>query len=139
MLDIEDVTIVVLTHELAHAVSHVGTDSDDERWETEAFEEAHVDIKEGIAQFYTWVVASNVREVPLSKCYEMLLTIQDGPYRRHLEWIEVAKDADGLKEAVRGALRDARHGKLASGDDFTHAISAGVRSVKNDSTGQHSS
>ena len=47
---VEDLTIVVLTHELAHAYTQLGADLDGRRWPPKAFSEADVSLKEGLAQ-----------------------------------------------------------------------------------------
>ena len=53
----ESLTVVIATHELAHAYSHLGREIDGKKWETEGFAGADLNIVEGIAQFYTEVVA----------------------------------------------------------------------------------
>jgi len=64
-VDLEGLTLVVLTHELAHAYSHLGADKDGNRWNDKAFCQADVEIKEGVAQYYTekvvsWLAQRNV-------------------------------------------------------------------------------
>ena len=46
---LDALTVVVLTHELAHAYSHLGRDIDGRRWETDAFAKTDLSIAEGIA------------------------------------------------------------------------------------------
>ena len=46
---IEDLTVVTLTHELAHAYTHVGRDIDGHYWDTNGFAATHLDICEGLA------------------------------------------------------------------------------------------
>ena len=43
-VSVEALTIVVATHELAHAYSHLGRDIDGGRWETEAFARADASV-----------------------------------------------------------------------------------------------
>jgi hypothetical protein len=50
---IEDMAIVVLAHELAHAFTHIGRDIDRRVWETDDFAKADTFLVEGLAQFYT--------------------------------------------------------------------------------------
>jgi len=52
-VDIEGLTIAVMAHELAHAYSHLGADTDGKRWDDRAFCASDGYIKEGIAQYYT--------------------------------------------------------------------------------------
>jgi hypothetical protein len=49
----EDLTIVVLAHELSHAFTQLGADIDGRRWPAQAFANAEVGLKEGLAQYYT--------------------------------------------------------------------------------------
>ena len=46
---VDAVTVVVLTHELAHAYSHLGRDIDNETWSTDSFAKTDMDVVEGIA------------------------------------------------------------------------------------------
>jgi hypothetical protein len=47
---VEDLTIVVLTHELAHAYTQLGADIDGRRWAAASFMKAETGLKEGLAQ-----------------------------------------------------------------------------------------
>jgi hypothetical protein len=95
----ESLTVVVATHELAHAYSHLGRDIDGTKWETEAFARADLNIVEGIAQFYTQVVSRKLetRNPAVLPAYQRLTAIQRGPYRVHEEW---AKRKTGDKDTV---------------------------------------
>ena len=97
-ITVEALTVVVATHELAHAYSHLGRDIDGKKWETEAFARADLNIVEGIAQFYTEVVGRKLetRNPAVLPAYEKLTVIQQGPYRVHEEWAKrksAGKDA----------------------------------------------
>jgi hypothetical protein len=98
-ITVESLTVVVATHELAHAYSHLGRDIDGTRWETEAFARADLNIVEGIAQFYTEVISRKLetRNPPVLPAYKKLTVIQQGPYRVHEEW---AKRKSGDKETL---------------------------------------
>lgn len=87
-ISVESLTVVVATHELAHAYSHLGRDIDGQRWETEDFARADLNIVEGIAQFYTEVVSRKLeaRNPAVLPAYARLVDIQEGPYRVHQEW-----------------------------------------------------
>jgi hypothetical protein len=50
---VEDLTIVVLVHELAHAYTQNGADIEGRRWATISFAKAETALKEGLAQYYT--------------------------------------------------------------------------------------
>lgn len=94
-------TVVVLTHELAHAFTHLGFDIDGNRWTGHALHKSPRDLVEGLAQYYTArVVARLGPRVPDGMlAYERLLALQPSPYHAHLRWIEEA-----TPEAVRSAL-----------------------------------
>jgi hypothetical protein len=111
----ESLTVVVATHELAHAYSHLGRDIDGKKWETEAFARADLNIVEGIAQFYTEVVSRKLetRNPSVLPAYEKLTEIQRGPYRVHEEWAKrksAGKDAPMPQagEIVRATLVQCR-------------------------------
>ena len=98
-ITVESLTVVVATHELAHAYSHLGRDIDGTRWETEDFARADLNIVEGIAQFYTEVISRKLetRNPPVFPAYKKLTDIQQGPYRVHEEW---AKRKSGDKDTL---------------------------------------
>ena len=50
---IEDLSIVVLTHELAHAYTQLGADIEGRRWAAGSFAKAETALKEGLAQYYS--------------------------------------------------------------------------------------
>lgn len=101
---IEDLTLVVLAHELAHGYTHLGRDIEGSFWQDDAFQKADLNIKEGLAQFYTQVVTTKIAErIPGPKlAYERLLALQGGPYVVHQKWLNGSSQRIG--EAVRFAL-----------------------------------
>ena len=101
---VEDLTIVVLTHELAHAFTQLGADIDGRRWPPTGFSEADVALKEGLAQYYTKRVLERLPE-PLkgaSPVFKQLLTLQSAPYHAHEPWEECNP------EAIRSAMLQVR-------------------------------
>ena len=105
---IEDLTLVVLAHELTHAYTHVGRDIDGIQWDAAAFHESDPNIKEGLAQFYTEVVTDKLaaRHPGPKAAYEALLSLQRGPYLAHREWM---KDDDKQRgETIRFTMVAAR-------------------------------
>lgn len=50
---VEDLTVVVLTHELAHAYTQLGADADGGRWQARRFASAGIAVVEGLAQYYS--------------------------------------------------------------------------------------
>lgn len=103
-LRIEDLTVVVLAHELAHGYTHQGCDIDGRSWETSAFSGSHADVVEGLAQFYADLVTDrmSIRAPGAHEAYKKLLALQSGPYRAHEEWLK--GQSERKREAVRFAL-----------------------------------
>jgi hypothetical protein len=56
----EALTVVVLTHELAHAYTHVGRDIDGNQWHTDDMVKCELGIVEGLAQYYTKAVCARI-------------------------------------------------------------------------------
>ncbi len=94
-------TVVVLTHELAHAFTHLGFDIDGNRWTGHALSTSSREVVEGLAQYYTErVIARLGTRVPEGMtAYKRLLALQPPAYHAHRRWIEEA-----TPEAVRSAL-----------------------------------
>ncbi len=110
MLDvsIEDLTLVVLAHELAHGYTHLGRDIEGALWNDHDFQRTDRNIKEGLAQFYTAVTMEKLAGKTLGPkiAYERLLGLQKGPYLVHQDWL--AGDSRSKGEAIRFALVAAR-------------------------------
>ena len=114
---IEDLTVVVLAHELTHGYTHIGRDIDGRQWDDGAFAKSEAGVIEGLAQFYTQVVAAKLatRYPGTYTAYEKLLDLQDGPYLAHKDWLPKEKERRG--EAVRFTMIAAR-----SGGAMEHAV-----------------
>jgi len=115
-VDVEGLALTVLTHELAHAYSHLGADTDGNRWADEAFCESEVLIKEGIAQYYTdkvvqWFQQRNIA-APFS-AYAELLKVQSPPYHIHEEWLR-----NFSPEIVRAAMIECRNNQVTGTGGF---------------------
>ena len=110
MLDvaIEDLTVVVLIHELAHGYTHLGRDIDGTSWDDTAFAKSDLEVVEGLAQFYTEVISKGLasRTPSFHTAYLKLLSLQSGPYLEHQEWLKDDKKQRG--ETVRFTLIAAR-------------------------------
>lgn len=114
-LHIEDVTLVILAHELAHAYTHLGRDIDGQEWSTNGFFESDKEVTEGLAQFYAMAVSTKLRQryPTASAAFDKLLTLQSGPYLAHEEW-ETHYAGNG-SETVRFAMLVARSkGKITN-------------------------
>lgn len=117
---VEDLTAVVLAHELAHAYTHLGMDIEGQRWEVKSFQGSERELKEGLAQYYTAIVCHRLaRKVPGAyyDAYEKLLAHQPKPYKVHLPWLKSLK-----LEEVRHALLKARRHNLKHVADFNNEL-----------------
>lgn len=101
---IEDLTVVVLAHELAHGYTHIGRDIDGIQWSDDGFATTDLDIVEGLAQYYAEVVAHRLasRTPGPLEAYNQLLSLQSGPYRAHLDWVK--EDPKQKGERIRFAM-----------------------------------
>lgn len=59
-ISVEDLTAVVLAHELAHAYTHLGSDIDGHCWSTSGFTRSARAVIEGLAQYYTYRVCDRL-------------------------------------------------------------------------------
>ncbi len=102
---VEDLTIVVLTHELAHAYTQLGADIEGRRWPSKAFAQVEVDLKEGLAQYYTAraLVRVQHRFPGALETFSALLPKQSDPYRKFEPWRDTKSP-----EAVRRAMIEMR-------------------------------
>lgn len=112
---IEDLAVVTLSHELAHAYTHLGRDIDGATWREPGFSESAREVVEGLAQFYTAVVTQKLwaRASGAFAAYQKMLAHQSGPYRAHERWLEHLTDRRG--ETIRFAMLRARvQGKVSA-------------------------
>ena len=107
-IPVEALTVVVLAHELAHAYTHCGRDIDGFDWGTGAFEDTHVAVVEGLAQFYTALVCYHLRDsLPAAEvAFDTLLKSQHPIYHAHKTWIKGAGRHSG--EVVRTGMVECR-------------------------------
>lgn len=115
---VEDLTIVILTHELAHAYTQLGADIDGRRWSASIFSCTDTKVTEGLAQYYTDRVLRrlNHRYGGALDVFKKLLERQSEPYRIHEEWQEYTP------ESVRLAMLEMRRGGETKLDAFTEFL-----------------
>jgi len=103
----EAMTVVVLTHELAHSYTHIGFDTDGDNWDTDSFSSADDFIVEGMAQFYTETILERLAPVNLSplEAFERLLKFQSPLYTDYQNWL---KGHTRISEVVRLGVIEAR-------------------------------
>lgn len=119
-VDVEGLTITILAHELTHAYSHLGADTDGNRWGDQSFCDSEVSIKEGIAQYYTekivrWLGQRHI-EGP-RHAYEQLLKIQGAEYRIHEKWTK-----EYSPESVRAAVIECRNSNVTVTTEFVELM-----------------
>jgi hypothetical protein len=116
---VEDLTIVALTHELAHAYTQLGADIEGRRWSALQFAQTDVALKEGLAQYYTHQVLKRLdaRYAGALKVFEAMLPKQHEIYRTHKPWVE-----DHSPEAVRRALIEVRRWKEKTVENFQRRL-----------------
>lgn len=124
---VEDLTVVVLTHELAHAYTQLGADIDGRRWPSARFAKAENCLKEGLAQYYTERVLKRLerRYSGAFKAYESLLSKQHGDYKVHQPWIERYSP-----EAVRRAMIEVRRWEVLGLKEFEARLDDAARSLR---------
>jgi len=112
---VEDLTVVVLAHELAHAYTQLGADIEGRRWPSRAFSRAETDLKEGLAQYYTERALQRLqtRFPGAITTFATLLAKQPEPYHRHEPWA-----SDVSPEAVRRAMIEVRRWNEGRLDQF---------------------
>jgi hypothetical protein len=116
---VEDLAIVVLTHELAHAYTQLGADIEGRRWAAPAFAKAETTLKEGLAQYYADRVLHRLerRYAGALKVFLRMLPSQADAYRAHLSWIEKSSP-----EAVRRAMLEVRRRGEGRLEDFNRRV-----------------
>jgi len=121
---IEDLTVVVLTHELAHAYTHLGRDIDGARWGDEEFDKSALEVREGLAQFYTEVICEHLapRTPGFLAAFQALLSLQSPPYLVHRDWLACDKTQRG--ETIRFALIAARSWGRITHDKWRELMAA---------------
>jgi hypothetical protein len=116
---IDELTIVVLTHELAHGYSHVGFDIDGNDWDTIAFSKTDLKIVEGIAQFYTEMICNDFFE-RASKTFNNLLEKQEIQYCDYKNWFETHEE--NKYEKMRSTIRKVRKLRITDYGEFNEIL-----------------
>lgn len=101
----------VLCHELVHAYTHRGVDTDNESWPTTHFIQTDVYVKEGLAQYYTEQIMHTLRD-RLPDGLDTFLkktSRQSAPYTTYQNWLGDKKQPS--PEAVRLAMLQFRNAK----------------------------
>ena len=117
-IDIEDLTIITLTHELAHAYSHLGQDSDQQVWNLDDFACTDDHVIEGLAQFYTEEVCKQLLEQKpdLIEAFNKLKDIQPVPYTDYINWNQ--NNIASFNEIIRYSMLTYRKKSLRQYEEF---------------------
>jgi hypothetical protein len=128
-VSVEGLTIAVLTHELAHAYTHLGRDVDGSRWETAAFAQTELYIVEGLAQFYTDQICRKlmVRATEPHEAFKALRELQPAPYQDYQQWSDIGDHHVG--EVVRFAMVACRTRQILTYRDFRHDLEQARKQV----------
>ena len=116
---VEDLTVVVMTHELAHAYTQLGADIEGKRWPSKFFTEASTHLKEGLAQFYTLRTLQRTKgRFPKAlEVFEILLSKQPPQYHAHVPWV-----LNYSAEAVRHAMLEMRRLREGEIEQFNYRV-----------------
>lgn len=125
--DIESLTFIILSHELAHAYTHQGKDIDGNDWNTEQFAQCDTIIVEGIAQYYTLQLCKRMRSHSLrfEKTFNWMLEKQSEPYTRFGKWIEkndITAKSKQHGEVIRDVMMQARRKPIEDLREFEYEI-----------------
>ena len=128
---IEDLTVVTLAHELAHAYTHLGRDIDGAAWRDPGFGLSDRDVLEGLAQHFTAVVTEKLgKSAPGAYAsYLKVLSHQSGPYRAHESWFPNL--ATGRSEIVRFAMLRARNRGKVTDPEWREMLEQARRDLTN--------
>ena len=126
---LEDLTIVILTHELAHGYTHAGSDIDGRQWDTAGFAQSSIEVVEGLAQFYTHTIMQLLasRTPGPQEAFRKLLELQSKPYQVYQQWIDKQPDRTG--EIIRFAMVSARNSGAVEYGDWKRAITRSASSL----------
>jgi hypothetical protein len=124
---VEDLTIVVLAHELAHAYTQLGSDIEGRRWPSRDFSRADIELVEGLAQYYALQTLNRLsRRFPGAlTTFELLLAKQSEPYHAHEPWLE-----HFTAEAVRRAMIEARRWREGSLEEYEDRLAHAAEQLR---------
>ena len=127
----EDLAIVVLTHELAHAYTQLGADIEGRRWAAPSFARAETTLKEGLAQYYTDRVLHRLerRYGGALAVFLRMLPGQPAAYQTHQPWVD-----NSSPEAVRRAMLEIRRWNEVKLADFNRRLAAAQKELSPTST-----
>lgn len=128
---IEDLTFIIMAHEVAHAYTHLGADIDGKRWETDSFAKSDHALREGLAQYYTVQISQRLMATHpgASKAFSSLLDVQPDAYKSHSEWIK-----DNTPEEIRLAMLETRRKGIGEISDFAESLDKASKMLRRKGT-----
>lgn len=121
-VSVEAMTLMVLAHEYAHALSHLGLDANGDHWELGSYLRADRHVHEGLANYFSEVALAASADWWFQEALVALRSLvqkQEPPYREFLHW---QKDLKAKPEAVRAALRMARTMPRVDAEEFRRLL-----------------
>ena len=124
----------VLCHELVHAYTHRGVDTDGKSWPTTHFIQTDVYVKEGLAQYYTEQIMRTLQgRVPDSlETFLKKTSRQSAPYTTYQNWLGDKKQPS--PEAVRLAMLQFRNSTppIHGHDQFSGLVHSAQAQIHSD-------
>jgi hypothetical protein len=126
-VSVEDLTVVVLSHELAHAYTQLGSDIDGSAWEPADFAHSDLSLKEGLAQYYALCACQRLElSAPNAMgAFSTLLKHQPSAYNTHDPWVKANKP-----EEIRLAMIQARRSGKATLEQFNWFLERAKRDLR---------
>jgi hypothetical protein len=116
---IEELTFVVLAHEMAHYTTHHCFDLEGELWNTEHFANSDLKIVEGMAQHYTQLICADLENNHynpyMKKAFDSLLKCQRDEYTTFSSWLQNERNRN---EAIRLTLINVRKNRVVDYNKF---------------------
>ena len=109
----EELTVVVLGHELGHAYSHIGADIEGHRWSSPLFSDTESDLKEALAQHFTLQICRRLTTLcpEAEKAFSNLLPHQPDLYQKHRQWGDYR--AEEIRQVLIRTRRNRYPGTMA--------------------------
>lgn len=113
-LDLEAVTVIILSHEYSHAYSHLGIDANKHHWITDNFQNTDKLIKEGIAEYFSKKFMDSCNDTlnRFSHAYNVLLDCSPEIYKEYKSW------GNPSLEAIRYTMLQTRHNNITNYNSF---------------------
>lgn len=124
--NIQDFVTIILAHEIAHGLHHIGYDKDNHWWEV--FKKTEDNVAEGLAQYYTYCFAESQTDIreELLLTFESLTKHQPEAYNHHKSWLEKKYSL----EVVYRAMIEARRQDIYRSSEFEEILFRAKQKLK---------